>query len=451
MSPCPRAKPAARPRPLASERVLARLTRLHPRTIDLSLGRIERLLAALDHPERKLPPVIHVAGTNGKGSTVAYLRAMAEAAGLSVHVYTSPHLVRFHERIRIRGRLISETALASALRECEAANAGGPITFFEITTTAAFLAFSRKPADLALIEVGLGGRLDATNVVARPKVSIITPVGLDHQHFLGNRLGVIAAEKAGILKRGVPCIVGRQQPAAAKVIAGRARAVGAPLIRFGKDFSITRREHGFTYRDADGATDFGLPALAGAHQAENAALAIATARTLKRPAIGPEAQARGLVTVDWPARLQRLGEGKLSRPLARAGFGVWLDGGHNPHAGRALSRVLAGWRAADRRPVYLICGMLSVKDPKGFLRPLLPHVTAFRAVPINDEHAGMAAPELAGIARDLGLDRRARAATSLKDALDWVRQRRPGRVLIAGSLYLAGEVLAAEGKAAWPR
>jgi len=375
---------------------------------------------------------------------------MAEAANLKVHVYTSPHLVRFHERIRIAGKLISETALAAALRECEAANADAPITFFEITTAAAFLAFSRRPADLALIEVGLGGRLDATNVLARPRVTVITPVGLDHQHFLGNRLGLIAAEKAGILKPGVPCIVGRQQPVADRVITKRARAVGAPLIRAGHDFTVTRRRGGFNYRDASGTNAFPAPALPGAHQVENAALAIAAARTLARPAIGPEAQARGLTSVDWPARLQRLGRGKLTRPLARVGFEIWLDGGHNPHAGRALGRVLEGWRADDRRPVYLICGMLAVKDPKGFLRPLLPHIAAFRAVPIAADHAGLPAPALAAIARDLGLGGRAKAVSSLADAFAEILGRRPGRVLVAGSLYLAGELLTAEGKPAWP-
>jgi dihydrofolate synthase/folylpolyglutamate synthase len=447
----PRAKPTTRRQPLASDRVLRRLTRPHPKTIDLSLGRIERLLAALGHPECKLPPTVLVAGTNGKGSTVAYLRAMAEAANLKVHVYTSPHLVRFHERIRVSGKLISETALDAALRECEAANAGAPITFFEITTAAAFLAFSRKPADLALIEVGLGGRLDATNVLARPRVTVITPVGLDHQHFLGNRLGLIAAEKAGILKPGVPCVVGRQSPVAARVIAERARAVGAPLIRAGLDFTVARHRGGFEYRDADGALGFSAPALPGAHQVDNAALAIAAARALRRPAIGPEAQARGLGAVDWPARLQRLGRGRLTRPLARKGFDIWLDGGHNPHAGRALGRVLESWQADDRRPVYLICGMLAVKDPKGFLRPLLPHVAAFRAVPIAADHAGLPAADLAAIARDMGLGGRAKAAPGLAEAFAEISRRRPGRVLVAGSLYLAGALLEAEGKTAWPR
>lgn len=443
------AKKKKRRPPLASERILRRLGRLHPRLIDLSLGRIERLLAALGHPERRLGPVVHVAGTNGKGSVVACLRAMAEAEGLRVNVYTSPHLVRFHERIRVDGKLIGERALAAVLRECEEANAGRPITFFEITTAAAFVAFSRVPADLTLLEVGLGGRLDATNVIARPAVTVITPVGLDHQHFLGNHLADIAAEKAGIVKRAVPCLVARQAPAAMAVIEARARTLDAPLLRLGRDFTVRRRRDGIVFRDGAGATHFPAPALAGAHQLDNAALAIAAARTLKKPRIEDAAIAAGLTQADWPARLQPLGTGALTRPLARKGFALWLDGGHNPQAGRALARVVAGWRAADRRPVYLVTAMLSVKDPRGFLRPLVPHLARVFTVPVPDEHAGLAPDHLAAIARGLGA--RAEAQDSPAAAFRALAERPPGRVLVAGSLYMAGAVLAAEGRAAWPR
>jgi dihydrofolate synthase/folylpolyglutamate synthase len=425
--------------------VLKRLAALHPRTIDLSLGRIERLLAALGHPERTLPPVIHVAGTNGKGSVVAYLRAMFEAAGLRVHVYTSPHLVRFHERIRVAGRLIGERALADVLRACEDANGGEPITFFEITTAAAFLAFSRTPADVTLLEVGLGGRLDATNVIARPAVTVITPVSLDHQHFLGDTLAEIAAEKAGILKPGVPAVIGPQHPVAARAIAKAARKARAPLIRYGKDFHSRKMgDGGFVVSMAGERTAWPAPGLPGEHQYTNAALALIAARALNDSRLTQKALAHGIAEAQWPARLQRLGDGRLSRPLARRGFEVWLDGGHNPHAGRALARTLAQWRKTTPRvPVYLICGMVQGKDPRGFLAPLARHTAAVWTVPVPEEHAGIPAAELAGIARALGLP--ATARDSITEALEAVARRRPGRLIIAGSLYLAGAVLAAEG------
>ncbi|MGE0650153.1 MAG: folylpolyglutamate synthase/dihydrofolate synthase family protein [Alphaproteobacteria bacterium] len=428
--------------------MLKRLAALHPRTIDLSLGRIERLLAALGHPERSLPPVVHVAGTNGKGSVVAYLRAMVEAAGLRAHVYTSPHLVRFHERIRVAGRLIGERALADVLRTCEEANAGAPITFFEITTAAAFLAFSRTPADVTLLEVGLGGRLDATNVVARPAVTVITPVSLDHQHFLGNTLAAIATEKAGILKPGVPAVIGPQHAVAARAIAKAAHKVRAPLTRYGKDFQSRKLgDGGFAVSMAGERTTWPVPGLSGEHQYANAALALIAARALNDSRLTPEALTRGIAEAQWPARLQRLGNGRRSRPLARLGFEVWLDGGHNPHAGRALAHTLAQWReAAPRNPVYLICGMVQGKNPRGFLTPLARHAAAVWTVPVPEEHAGIAATELARIARALGLS--ATAKDSVTEALEAVARRRPGRLLIAGSLYLAGALLAAEGPAA---
>lgn len=424
---------------------------LHPRKIDLSLGRIEGLLAALGHPERKLPPVIHVAGTNGKGSVVACLRAMFEAAGLSVHAYTSPHLVRFHERIRVNGRLISERALAATLGECEDANAGRPITFFEITTAAALLAFSRKTADVTLLEVGLGGRLDATNVVARPRVSVITPVSLDHQQFLGASLAAIAGEKAGILKKGVPAVIGPQHAIAARVIGRTARRLHTPLQRFGHDFTARRGSDGaLVFADAAGTDHFPPPALAGRHQYANAATAIAAARAFGHPALGYGEMADGIARTDWPARMQKLGLGRQSAKLVRAGFEVWLDGGHNPHAGRALGAMLAGWRKDEpRRPVYLVCGMIRSKDPKGFLAAIAPFVARVIAVPVPEEHAGIPAAEIAAIARELG--RPAQVAADVGAAFAQIAPHRPGRVLVAGSLYLAGTVLAAEGPAAWPR
>ena len=436
--------------------MLRRLIALHPRTIDLSLGRIERLLAALGHPERHLSPVIHVAGTNGKGSVVAYLRAMFEAGGYRVHAYTSPHLVRFHERIRVGGRLISEKALDATLRTCEEANDGAPITFFEITTAAAFLAFSRNPADVTLLEVGLGGRLDATNVITRPRVTAITPVSLDHQHFLGHSLKAIAAEKAGILKPGVPAVIGPQHAIAAHVIAATARKLGAPLIRYGTDFRATRgRDSGLRLHTSDGVTRWPVPALPGDHQYANAALALRIAQIFAKPArdktaLDDAALAQGIMGADWPARLQRLGHGSLSAPLARKGFDIWLDGGHNPQAGRALGHVLAEWRAqTPGQPVYLVCGMIRSKDPRGFLAPLVQGANAIWTVPVPEDHAGIPAAELAATARALG--RRATAMDSLEAAFAALAGRKPGRVLVAGSLYLAGALLAREGTAARPR
>lgn len=428
--------------------MLKRLSALHPKTIDLSLGRIERLLAALDHPERKLPPVIHVAGTNAKGSVVAYLRAMFEAQGKRVHAYTSPHLVRFHERIRVAGQLISERELDRCLTECEHANAGAPITYFEITTAAAFLAFARTPADVTLLEVGLGGRLDATNVIARPRVTVITPVALDHQHFLGSTLAEIAGEKAGILRKGVPCIIGPQQRAAGNEIARLAKKAGAPLIRFGVEFSGEATRDGLHYIDAGLDHVFPEPGLAGPHQFANAATAIAAARAFGRGAPDVKALAEGLARPHWPARLQPLPGGRLTKPLTARSHEVTLDGGHNPHAARALARELAAWKKADGKPIYLLTGMIESKDPKGFLKALAPHVTAAWCAPVPGDHAFIPPGRLAGLARDGGL--RATTKPSLDAAIAAIARRRPGHVLIAGSLYLAGAVLKAEGRAFWP-
>ena len=343
----------------ASDRILARMMALHPKIIDLTLDRVWRLLARLGNPQDALPPVIHIAGTNGKGSTLAMIRAGIEAAGQSAHAYTSPHLARFHERIRLAGDLIAEDHLAATLDECEAANGGVPITYFEITTCAALLAMSRVQADVTLLEVGLGGRLDATNVVARPALTVITPVSMDHEAFLGDTLAAIAGEKAGILKRGVPCVVGPQAEPAMAVIEARAARLGAPLLAHGQHWQVAQERGRLIYHDEHGLCDLPLPNLPGAHQVENAGVALAA---LRAHGLG-EAACEGAVTrADWPARLQRLTTGPL---VAAAGVAeLWLDGGHNPAAGQALARHL---QARAPRPVHLVCGMLNTKDVAGYL------------------------------------------------------------------------------------
>jgi len=429
-----------------SDAVLERLLTLHPKKIDLVLDRILRLLADLGHPERKLPPVIHVAGTNGKGSVCAFSRAMLEAGGQVVHVYSSPHLVRFHERIRLAGSLISEPELSALLRECEEANAGKPITFFEITTAAAILAFSRHTADALVLEVGLGGKYDATNVIARPRLTIITPVGLDHAEFLGTSLTGIAAEKAGIVKPGVPLIVGPQDDEARDVILRRADALGAPVSVFGQDF-FAHQEHGrMVYQDLDGLLDLPLPRLVGRHQIENAAVAIAGLRCVGGEWAYDEAIEQGLRSVEWPARLQRLSRGPLI-DAAPEGAEVWLDGGHNPHGAAAVARAMADFEERAEKPLYLICGMLHTKDAVGFLsafRGLTRHVVT---IDIPGEPASIGAGALYDRARAAGLD--AAPADDLEDAMLQIMARAqalshepPPRILICGSLYLAGKVLA---------
>jgi len=428
-----------------SDAILQRLLTLHPKRIDLVLDRIERLLTALGSPEKKLPPVIHVAGTNGKGSTCAFARAMLEAQGLRVHVYTSPHLVRFHERIRLASGIIGEDELAATLDDCERANAGAPITFFEITTAAAFLAFSRHPADALVLEVGLGGKYDATNVIAKPAVSVITPVGLDHQEFLGTQLSGIAAEKAGIIKPGAPVVVGPQDDDARDVIARRADALSAPAWFFGQDF-FAHAEHGrMVYQDNDGLLDLPLPKLPGPHQIENAAGAIAALRHANRGWAQEQGLERGLRSVEWPARLQRLTQGPLVG-LAPRGSEIWLDGGHNPHAALAIARAMADLEERSPKPLYLVCGMLKTKDAEGFFMPFLGLARHVTTVAIEGEDASRGAGELYDLARAAGLD--ASPADDLEDAMmqvdAWSRGRPgdgPPRILICGSLYLAGKVL----------
>lgn len=414
-----------------SDALLARMMTFHPKIIDLTLDRVWRLLAALDHPERALPPVIHIAGTNGKGSTQAMIRAGLEGSGAQVHAYTSPHLARFHERIRLAGELISEEALSDILDDCLTANGPGPITFFEITTCAAFLAFARNPADFTLLEVGLGGRLDATNVIDRPALTIITPVSLDHQQYLGETLPEIAAEKAGILKRGVPCIVGPQDADALDVIEARAARLGAPCLIHGQHWHVGTEAGRLVYQDEDGLLDLPLPNLPGPHQIGNAGMALAALRTLGRTDGAEAAMTRAF----WPARMQRLRQGPLVAALPQGH--LWLDGGHNPAAGAAIADTL---RQMTRDRVWLICGMLNTKDVTGFMRPLAPHARHLYAVSIPDETATLSADDTARAAQSVGLS--ASPAESVADALRDIAALDPhARVLICGSLYLAGHIL----------
>jgi dihydrofolate synthase/folylpolyglutamate synthase len=439
--------------PARSDVILERLTKLHPKLIDLSLDRTWRLLAALGHPERNLPPVFHIAGTNGKGSVSAMLRAMLEAGGYAVHTYTSPHLVRFHERIRLAGRpqsaFIEEGELAALLDECERANAGKPITFFEITTAAALLAFSRHPADALILEVGMGGRLDTTNVIAKPAVSIITPVDLDHQAFLGDTLTKIAGEKAGILKPGVPGVIGPQQDEARVAIEMAAERSGTPLVIYGQDFSAHEEAGALVYQDEHGLLDLPLPRLAGRHQIGNASIAICALRQAGILPLERDAIAHGLTHAEWPARMQRLTRGPLFRHLPEA-CEVWLDGGHNPAAGRVVAEAMADIAqhdpAAAPRPLLMLTGMLETKDATGYFaafRGLAAHV---ETVTIPDADASLPAERLCEMARDAGLS--ANAASSIGEALDRLviaAGRAAPRILICGSLYLAGHVLRENG------
>lgn len=425
------------PKP-TSELILARLSRLHPKSIDLSLDRVERLLAALGHPERRLPPVVHIAGTNGKGSTLAMLAAMLKADGRRVHRYISPHLVRFNERILIDDVPIEEARLAETLERCERANGETPITFFEITTAAAFLAFSESPADIVLLETGLGGRLDATNVVGHPRLTLLSPISMDHESYLGTTLGAIAGEKAGILKPGAQAIAGPQAAETVEVLERRAAAVSAPLMLYGQDWSVEGRGKRMLVEHAGSRLELPPPTLAGTYQIENAGLAVVAALSLGDLAPGRRSIEEGLRRATWPARLQRLERGPLIEALP-AGSRLLLDGGHNPAAGEALAHSLAGMGAAPSW--ILVVGMLSTKDVTGFLRPLAPFASALFAVPLGEGHAGQSPEAIAGTARALGIA--AEAASSPAAALGAVAHGgRPVNVLICGSLYLAGEVLA---------
>jgi dihydrofolate synthase / folylpolyglutamate synthase len=397
-----------------------------------------RLLAALGNPQERLPPVIHVAGTNGKGSTLAFLRAFLEAAGYRVHVYTSPHLVAFNERIRVAGELISEESLLALLEECERVNAGEPVTFFEITTAVAFLAFSRSPADIALLETGLGGRFDATNVIARPAVTAITPISLDHQHFLGDTVAKIAFEKAGILKPGTAAVIAPQPPDAAAVIAARAREVGAPLFRADSEWFCGADAIGQLVYRGKQTLVLPPPGLLGAHQYDNAGTALACLDALEGFTVPEAALARGMSLVEWPARLQRLARGRLAALLPED-CELWLDGAHNPAGGAALAATARQWRD---RPLRLVFGMLATHDPRGFLEALAPSVERLAAVAIPGEDNALPAVALVAAASALGIA--AESAPGIAAAVSAAAA--PGaRVLICGSLYLAGRVLAENG------
>jgi dihydrofolate synthase/folylpolyglutamate synthase len=431
-------------------KILDRLLALHPKEIDLSLGRMYRLLKALGHPERHLPPVIHVAGTNGKGSVTATMRAILEASGKRCHVYTSPHLVAFNERIRLGtdGRFVSDPVLYEALHRCEEANGGEEITFFEITTAAAFLLFAEHPADVLLLEVGLGGRLDATNVIDRPLATVITPVSMDHEKFLGDDLSVIAAEKAGIIKPGVPVICAAQEDSAMATIARHAARNKAPFEVFGQDFTAQEDQGRMAYQDEDELIDLPLPVLGGRHQYANAAVAIAA---LKAAGMLPDGDtiAHGLKTVNWPGRLQPITSGAL-HDLCPEGSEVWVDGGHNPGAGISIAQFMGEQEERAPRPLYLVSGMLTTKDPIGFFRPFHGLARHVATVPITTTTTARTPEDLADLARCAGLE--ATPFQSLDAALADVaacaaKDGEPPRILICGSLYLAGEVLARSGLA----
>jgi len=419
-----------------SDAILDRMMALHPKIIDLTLDRVWRLLDALGNPQNDLPPVIHIAGTNGKGSTQAMIRAGLEAEGKRVHAYTSPHLARFHERIRLAGDLISEEALTAILDECYAANGGEAITYFEITTCAALLAFARTPADYTVLEVGLGGRLDATNVLDTPALTIITPVSIDHQQFLGETLAEIAGEKAGILKRGVPCIVGPQDDDGLNVIEARAARLGAPIITHGQQWHVVEEAGRMVFQDETGLLDLPLPNLPGPHQIQNAGAALAALRAL---GCGEAAFEAAVTRAEWPARMQRLRHGPLVDAAPEAE--LWLDGGHNPAAGAAIAATLD---RLPKRPTHLICGMLNTKDIGGFMRPLAGHAQQLIAVSIPGEANTLPAEATAEAATKAGIA--ANIAAGVREALNAIRRETPqARVLICGSLYLAGAILRENG------
>lgn len=434
----------------SSDTLLARFLALHPKLIDLSLGRILTLLERLGDPHKRLPPVIHVAGTNGKGSTIAFMRAILEAAGLSVHVYTSPHLVRFHERVRLGqpggGRFVDEAVLVEALERCERANSGDQITFFEITTSAAMLLFSEHKADVLLLEVGLGGRFDTTNVVAHPACTVVTPVSMDHAEYLGDTVTKIAGEKAGIFKRGAPAVIAPQEPEPTAVLEAVAERVGASKILIGaQDFNIHEAGGRLVYEDGDGLLDLPLPRLTGRHQHVNAGTAIAALRAAGYGGLPARAFEQGMLNAEWPARLQRLARGQLAE-LVPAGAELWLDGGHNPDGGRVLAQAMADLEEKNPAPLVMIAGLLSTKDATATLGHFKGLAHALFAVPIHNQLAARPAEEVAALARGAGL--KAEVAGSVEQALREIAVRTwraPPRILICGSLYLAGEVLSANG------
>ena len=438
---------AAKPAPLGE--LIARLSALHPKRVDLDLERMHRLLQRLGHPECKLPPVIHVAGTNGKGSTIAYLRAILEAAGLRVHAYTSPYLVRVNECFRIGqaggGVFVDDDELRAALEHCERVNAGAPITIFEIETAAAFSLFGQHPADVLLLEVGLGGRLDATNVIDAALASVIAPVSMDHSEFLGDTLTAIAGEKAGIIKRGVPVICAEQPPEAMAAIEAQARRLRAPLHSAGQEWHVNVERGRLVYQDDRGLMDLAAPKLFGRHQFDNAGLAIATLRAQDAFRIEPPAFEAGIVNAEWPARMQRLAAGRLAEQGPQ-GCEIWLDGGHNAEGGRVAAAALGDLEERVSRPLVVIVGMMASKDASSFLANFAGLTRHIIAVQIPDRDNAMPPDRLADAARVLGM--RVEISGSVETALHSLARLAyevPPRILITGSLYLAGHVLSANG------
>jgi dihydrofolate synthase / folylpolyglutamate synthase len=427
----------------AVDAVLARLLGLHPKLIDLSLERMRRLLASLGDPQDAMPNIIHVAGTNGKGSTLAFLRACLEAAGKRANVFSKPHLIRFNERIRIAGKLIEDEPLIALLEECERVNAGQSITYFEITTAAAFLAFARDPADVTLIETGLGGRFDASNVFPHPAITAITPVSLDHQHFLGDTVAKIAFEKAGIFKPGVPAVLAPQNTEAEAVLVARAEEIRAPLFRFGREWRAGPTDTGLRYESSRGRLDLPPPGLLGRHQYDNAGTALAC---LDRGgfALSPRALADGMRQVAWSARLEYLKRGALVDVLPQ-GWELWLDGGHNQAGGAALGAMARAWQD---RPLKLVFGMLETHDAEAFLASLAPYVGGAVTIAVPGEPATRSAENAADAARAVGIV--AEPATTIAEAVKRAATGAPGRVLICGSLYLAGKVLEENGQITSP-
>lgn len=435
-----------------AEQVINELMTLHPKGYDMTLGRMRRLLEVLGNPQLRLPPMIHVAGTNGKGSVSAFCRALLEAGGYSVHVHTSPHLVHWHERYRIGakggpGRLVEDKVLADALRRVAEANAGQAITVFEILTAAGFLMFSEMPADAAVIEVGMGGRLDCTNVVDDPAVSVIMPISFDHQAYLGDRVELIAAEKAGIIKKGRPVVIGHQEfDAAREVLVATAERAGCPTSVYGQDFTAHEEFGRMVYQDEYGLADLPLPRLPGRHQLANAAAAIRAVKAAGFP-VTDAMMETAMSSVEWPGRLQKLTEGALVE-LAPVGAELWVDGGHNPGAGEVIAEAMAAFEERQPRPLYLVVGMLNTKDPIGYFRAFADIAEYVFAVPIRGSDAGLDPVVVATSAYEAGLV--AEPALTVADALREITSRQvddsaPPRILIGGSLYLAGNVLADNG------
>lgn len=429
--------------------LVARLLTLHPKRIDLSLDRMWRILDALGHPERRLPPTVHVAGTNGKGSTIAFMRAILESAGLRVHVYTSPHLVRFNERFRLAaeggGVLVSDNELSDALADCERANAGEPITVFEITTAAGLLLFARHPADVLLLEVGLGGRLDATNVIDHPLATVVTPVSLDHSEYLGDTVAAIAAEKAGILKPDVPVIVAAQPRDALEIIERQAARLKAPIAIAGEHWTATEERGRLVYQDDAGLLDLPAPRLYGRHQFENAGVAIAALRAIGGLKLPPTAFEAGVAKADWPGRMQRLSQGRLMSMVPPGGE-LWLDGGHNADGGRAIANAVADLEERVSRPLVLLVGMLATKDCEAFLKNFAGLARDVIGLAIPGQDKALPAEAIVEAARRVGIP--SQPAESIEHGLEIVARiglHPPPRILITGSLYLAGEVLKANG------